>query len=63
MRDAVRRERERVQVNESTIEQPDTEIGRRVKQQSGMPTTLVNQIVKQTGREQLKNVPVPQKPH
>lgn len=60
---AVKQERQRVQISQSTIEQPDTEIGRRVKQQTGMPTTLVNTLVKQTGRKHLKHLPIPRKPH
>jgi hypothetical protein len=53
IRAAVQRERERVQVDRSAIVEPETEIGKDSKRQTGMATPLINRIVQQTSKRML----------
>jgi hypothetical protein len=53
VRRALQEERERVQPKD--VSPPDTEIGKDLKRMSGMPTSLVNKIVRQSSAERLKN--------
>ena len=48
VRDAVRRERERVSA--ATVEEPETELGRDIKKQMGAPTALIDEVVRQAVR-------------
>ena len=54
--DAVAQERERIAVDPSAVKEPDTEIGKDLKSELGMPTTLVNKLVDHVSRERLKTV-------
>src|SRR5713101_7221898 len=52
---AVEQERERVQVESDDIAEPDMEMGRAIKRQTGMATPLINRIVRKTAQEILKD--------
>lgn len=52
---AVHRERDRVNDDQSATEAPATELGRRVKAQLDMPTTIVNRMVSSTAKRRLKS--------
>ena len=49
IRQAVRHERERVQAE--PVAEPETELGRDIKQQMGAPIVLVDQVVHEGGEE------------
>ena len=53
---AVARERSRVRIDEAKLPQPETEIGREVKAKTGMPTVLVDRLVKEAVVKKLKAV-------
>ena len=53
---AVAKERERITIDFTAADEPDTEIGKNIKSQLGMPTTLVNKLVDHVSRERLKTV-------
>ena len=63
IRDAVAKERERITVDPVTAEEPRTEIGKDLKSELGMPTTLVNKLVDQVSRKKLKTLRTPRTPH
>ncbi|MGH8636283.1 MAG: hypothetical protein ACREUZ_04020 [Burkholderiales bacterium] len=52
IREAVRLERARVEAK--TVLAPDTEVGKRIKSELDMPTTLVNRAVREEATRQLK---------
>jgi hypothetical protein len=52
---AVKQERSRGEVDDAVVPEPATELGRRAKEQMDMPTTLVDRIVSQTAKRQLKS--------
>jgi len=51
----VERERGRVEIDETQKTEPQTEIGRDVKNQTDMPTILVDRLVRQVATKKLKN--------
>ena len=61
VRDAVRAERERVSAVQ--VAEPETALGRDIKQQMGASTALVDEIVRQGGEETLRKLKPPRKPH
>jgi hypothetical protein len=52
---AVKRERERVQDDDSAAKAPATELGRRAKRELDMPTTLVDRIVLDAAKRRLRS--------
>jgi hypothetical protein len=52
---AVKRERERIEDDESAANAPATELGRRAKGELDMPTTLVDRILSDVARQRLKS--------
>ncbi len=61
IRQAVRQERERVRPEK--VAEPETALGRDIKKQTGAPTVLVDEMVRQEGEDVLKNLKRPRKPH
>ena len=61
VREAVRAERERVSPEQ--VAEPETSLGRDIKQQMGAPTALVDEIMRQGGEEALRQLKPPRKPH
>ena len=61
VRQAVLQERARVHPEE--VAEPETALGRDIKNQMGAPTALVDEIVRQGGEETLRKLPRPRKPH
>ena len=61
VRQAVLEERARVHPEE--VAEPETGLGRHIKNQMGAPTALVDEIVRQGGEETLRKLKRPQKPH
>ena len=60
---AIEQERERVRVKLEELAEPETEMGRDIKQQTGMASPLINRIVQQTVEEMLKDFKGQGKPH
>ena len=61
IREAVQQERERVSPQE--VAEPETALGRDIKEKLGAPTALVDEIVRQGGEETLRKLKPPRKPH
>ena len=61
IRKAVRQERQRVK--ERPAPEPATEIGKKIKQMSNAPTTLVDKIVRKGATAQLREFKSKSKPH
>ena len=61
VREAVRAERERV--SPEHVAEPETSLGRDIKEKMGAPTALVDEIVRQGGEETLRQLKPPRKPH
>ena len=61
IREAVQQERERVSPQE--VAEPETALGRGIKEKLGAPTALVDEIVRQGGEETLRDLKPPRKPH
>jgi hypothetical protein len=61
IRAAIEQERERLKPED--IVEPETEIGRDIKRQTGMATPLIDRIVQQTAEEMLKDFKGQGKPH
>ena len=45
------------------VAEPETGLGRDIKQQMGAPSVLVDEIVRQGGEETLRKLKPPRKPH
>ncbi len=58
---AVRDERDRVRP--ADVAEPETALGRNIKAKLGAPTALVDEIVRQEGKETLRKLKRPRKPH
>ncbi len=58
---AVRQERERVAP--AAVPEPETALGRDIKAKLGAPTAVVDEIVRQEGKETLRRLKTPRKPH
>ena len=52
---AVEQERSRIQLDETATKEPLTEIGRDLKNQTDMPTVLIDRMVRQGATKTLKN--------
>ncbi len=61
VREAVAQERGRV--HPERVAEPETALGRDIKQQLGAPTALVDEIMRQEGEEMLRKLKRPRKPH
>ena len=61
IRQAVRQERERVRPEK--VAEPETALGQDIKKQTGAPTALIDEIVRQQGTETLRKLKPPRKPH
>jgi hypothetical protein len=55
-------EKERLRVRPRVVPQPDTEIGKRIKQETDLPTGLVNRMVESYSKKALKKVKVKGRP-
>ena len=60
---AIEQERQRVRVKPEDMAEPETEMGRDIKKQTGMASPLINRIVQQTAEEMLKDFKGRGKPH
>ncbi len=58
---AVKQERDRVLP--ADVPEPETALGRDIKAKLGAPTALVDEIVRQEGKETLRKLKRPRKPH
>ncbi len=58
---AVRQERDRV--TPADVQEPETALGRDIKAKLGAPTARVDDIVRQEGKETLRKLKPPRKPH
>ena len=54
---------ERTRVHPEEVAEPETALGRDIKKQLGAPTALVDAIVRQEGKEMLRKLKRPRKPH
>ena len=61
VRQAVRQERDRV--SPADVPEPETALGRDIKAKLGAPTALVDEIIRQEGKETLRKLKTPRKPH
>ena len=61
LRAVVRQERDRV--TPAAVKEPVTELGRDIKKQMGAPTAVVEQIIRQEGKQILRELTPPRKPH
>ncbi len=61
VRQAVKQERDRV--TPADVDEPETALGRDIKAKLGAPTALVDEIVRQEGKETLRKLKTPRKPH
>ena len=61
VREAVRQERERV--TPVAVKEPETALGRDIKAKLGAPTALIDEIIRQEGKETLRKLKPPRKPH
>lgn len=51
---AVEQERNRIDVDETRTTEPQTELGRDLKQQTGLPTVFIDRAVRQAARKRLR---------
>ena len=58
---AVRQERDRVRP--ADVPEPETALGRDMEAKLGAPTALVDEMVREEGRETLRKLETPRKPH
>lgn len=56
MRILIKKERRRVKPQD--VPEPDTEIGKRIKEQTGLPTKLINQMVEEQSKKSLRKLKV-----
>jgi hypothetical protein len=61
IREAVRKERERVR--EKKVKEPQTELGKRLKSETGAPTRVVERIVRKRGQKLLERINPRSKPN
>ena len=61
VRQAVRQDRDRV--TPADVDEPETALGRDIKNQMGASTAVVDEIVRQGGEETLRKLKRPLKPH
>ena len=61
LRTVVRQERDRV--TPAAVKEPATELGRDIKKQMGAPTAVVDQMIRQEGKQILRELTPPRKPH
>ena len=59
---AVEQERNRIDVDETQTTEPQTELGRDLKQQTDLPTVFIDRAVRQAARKRLKEFKGPVKP-
>ena len=64
-REAVRQAviQERARVHPAEVAEPETALGRDIKNQLGAPTAMVEEILRQEGGEMLRKLKRPRKPH
>jgi len=60
---AIERERQRMRAAPEGIAEPETEMGRDIKKQTGMASPLINRVVQQTAEEVLRDFKGGGKPH
>lgn len=56
MRILIKKERRRVKPQD--VPEPDTEIGKRIKEQTGLPRKLINQMVEEQSKKSLRKLKV-----